>query len=104
MVKGRMSLPGIWPVQQVGHGFLPLGGCGRDGLLERLVETGSVWQRLWAAKRKAHVAQIVDRHARHDDEDILLAETGHSLSELVVLIRVLGVEEGHLHNGDIQWV
>lgn len=104
MLEGRMSLARIRSLHQLCHGLLPLGWRGRDRVLESLVEANRIWHRSRTTKRKSQVAQVVHCHPRYNDQDVIFAETRDRLTESVVLVRVLGVEERDLHNRNIQWV
>lgn len=104
MVEKRVRHPRIGPLQQIRERLLPLIGGSCDRILERLIEADRVRQRSGVAKRELHVAQVVHRHARDDDLDVLLAQLGHGLAEAVVLDRVFRLEEGYLYDGDVEGI
>lgn len=104
VVEVRVRHPRIRPLQQIHEGLLPLLRCRRDCVLERLVEADRVRERRGVAQRELHVAQVVHGHAGDDDLDVLLAQLRHGLAEPVVLDRIFGLEERHLHDGDVQGV
>lgn len=100
MVKIRMRLSRIRPLQQRRHRALPAPRVPRDRVLQRLVKARRVRQRTGVSPRELHVAEVVDRHAGDDEEDVFVAEGGERLAELVVLEGVFSFEEGDLHDGD----
>lgn len=93
MIKGWMCLTGIGSLQEVYHGLLSFRRRLRDSVLQSLVKASSVRHWLGVAPSELQVAQVVDCHSRYNDQDILIAELGHRLSELVVLSSILGVEQ-----------
>ena len=97
MVHPRMRLPRVRALGNSGHASLPLGRRRLNGLLQRLVKRHGVRQRGGLAPRLAQVPQIMDRHARADDDDVLVAQRGDGLAQAVVGIRVLIVEQADLH-------
>ena len=47
----------------------------------------------------AEVAEVVDGHARGDEEDAVVAEAFEGLAQAVVLVRVFAVVQRDLHDG-----
>lgn len=104
MVKGRVSLASIRTLEEVRQSLFPLGRRFRRSILESFVEANGVRHGARVTECKAQIAQVMHSHAGDDDEDVLLAQTGDGLAETVVLIRVFGIEEGNLHDWDVQGV
>lgn len=104
MVKFGMRLAGIGSLQQSGHGHFSLCWRNRHCISQGLVEAGGV--RHWAGpvQCEAQISEIVHRYAGNDDLDPFLPQSSDGLAEAVVLIVVLAVEQGHLHDGHVQWV
>lgn len=104
VVKGRMGLSGIGPLQQLRHGFLAVLRGGGYSVFERFVEASSIRERSGIPKAVHHIAQIVDCHARCNDENIVFSEVGDCLPEAVVLHWVLSLEERNLDDRHVQGV
>lgn len=98
MLERRMGLPRIWALQQIRHRLLPLVRSSCYSLLERLVETNGVWQRLVTTKCESQIPQVVHRHARYDDQNVFLAQSSNCLAQSVVLVWVLSVEQRDLYD------
>lgn len=104
MVKGRMGLPRIGPLEQVRQGLLPFLRRSGHGVLEGVVEADGVRQRPRVAPGEASVVQVVHGHAGRDDLDVLVAQLRQRLAEAVVLDWVFAVEERDLHDRHVQGV
>lgn len=102
MFERRMGFARVWSFQQLGHRCLPLLRRLFHRALQRLVEGYRVrhWTRL--PHCSPHVSQVVDRHAGHDDLDTFIAKTLHCLTEFVVLIWIIAIEQAHLHDWHIE--
>lgn len=99
-----MSLASVRPLCHLGQLRLSLArGC-LHGRLECFIERDHVRQGLRGAVREAHVAQVVDRHAGADDDDVLVAQSGHGLAEAVVLVYVRAGVLAYLNDGDVEGV
>lgn len=86
VIHVRMSLLSIGTSADLGHLVLPLGDVGDlNGLFERVVEADCVRH---GTRIIAHVVEVVDRHARADDDDAFVAEGGEGGAEAVVSVRV----------------
>lgn len=96
-----MSLPCIRSLQQLRHSLFPVrrGSC--HCVLESLVKAGRVRERSGITEGEHHIAQIVDCHARSDDEDVVVSEVRDCLAQTVVLNGVLGFEQRYLDDGDV---
>lgn len=99
-----MRLPGIGPLQQGGHGRFSLCWRDRHSIFQGLAEAGGVRRRAGPVECEAQISEIVHRHAGHNDLDPLLPQSCDGLAEAVVLDGVFAVEQGHLHDGHVQWV
>ena len=73
-------------------------------VFEGFVERNGVGQRSRAAPGDHHVPQVMDGHPCSDDDDALVPKSGDGLAEPVVLVRVFGQVQAHLHDGDVERV
>lgn len=84
---------GIGSFEEVTHSLLSFRRRLRDSVLQSLVKACSVRHWLGVAPSELQITQVVDCHTRYNDQDIIIAQLGHRLSESVVLGRILGVEQ-----------
>ena len=99
-----MRVPRIRPLGHRRHALLPDLGRGLDGLLEGVVKRDRVGERPRVSPGEAHVAQVVDGHSRADDDDALVAQRGDGLTQPVVRVRVLVLEQADLDERAVERV
>ena len=100
VVHEGVSLPRVGPLANFRHPLLPHGRINLDRCLDGIIETHSIRQRSRVSLgHDVHVAQVVYRHARANDDNALLAKARHGAAEGVVVTRRFGLEEGDLYKG-----
>lgn len=104
VIHPRMRLLGVRPLCNLAHLFLPHRGIGLGRLLERIVKRNGIRQRLRPARGEPHIPQVVDRHARADDDHALVAKRRHGSAEPVMRVWVFRVEQRDLHQRAAQRV
>ena len=77
MVQGGVCLPRVQALCDGPHASLAVGGRGEDGVPEGLVEADAPRFRTGVREGRAEDVEVMNRHARADDEDALLAEGGY---------------------------
>ena len=104
MLKSRVRLLSIWSLQKLRHPFLPSPCRASHSILKCLVEADRKRHWLRPGPCDAGFAEIVYGHTRDYDLYVSFAQGGDSLAQAVMLVRVLGGEEGDLNDWDVQGV
>ena len=93
-----MCLPCVRPFEQLRHSRFPSLRWPGHSVLEGFIEAGSIRHWLRACSCIAEIPKIVDSHAGHYDEDVLVAEVRDCLTETVMLVRIIEGKERNLNN------